>query len=136
MSAEVNAEEIEDLALIKVGGGPSRSDAVQRSLVTGKPDDETDTLLQRHREHVIRDLKSRLGGIPVDSCNVFKESVPRLPDRLHSGDDIFAGDGNRQFITVELSIGSKLGERFNRGMVRVRLEDGLFALNRRGGVVH
>ena len=40
-----------------------------------QPDDEADPLLQREREDVVRDLKARLGGVPVDGGEIFKEVV-------------------------------------------------------------
>ena len=45
MAAEVNTEEVEDLALIKVCRGPDRGDAVERGVVAVEPDDEANTLL-------------------------------------------------------------------------------------------
>ena len=40
MAAEVNAEQVEDLALIKVRGGPHGSNAVDGRFVAIEPDDE------------------------------------------------------------------------------------------------
>ena len=47
MAAEVNAEEVEDLALVEVGGGPDGGDAVERGGIAIEPDDEANALLQR-----------------------------------------------------------------------------------------
>ena len=47
MAAKVHAEEVEDLALVKIGRRPHRRDAVERGVLAIQPDDQADTLLKR-----------------------------------------------------------------------------------------
>src|ERR1700733_9765363 len=104
VTAEVNAEQIEDLALVKVRGGPDRGNALNGCLVAIKADDQTQPLFQRHRKDVVDDLEARLGGIPVDGGNVFEEVVAGLPHSFTRRDDVLAGDGDGQLGAVDLCI--------------------------------
>src|SRR3981081_3530310 len=82
MAAKVNAEQVEDLALVKVRRGPDRGDAVECRIAAVETDDETKPLFQRHREYVVGNLKARLRGIPVHGSDVFEEVVAILQDSL------------------------------------------------------
>ena len=44
--------------------------------------------------------------------------------------------GNGQFVAVELCIGGEIRKGFDGGILRMRLKDGFFALDRGGGIVH
>src|SRR5271155_5253353 len=62
---EAHAEEVEDLALIKIRRRPYRSDAVDHWIVAGHESPQPDALLHRVRHNVVADLKTRLSRIPV-----------------------------------------------------------------------
>src|SRR5271168_4165856 len=127
MTADVDAEEVEDFALVEVGGGPDGGDAVDGGVFAVEANDEANALFQRHGEDVVGDLVARLGGVPVDGGDIFEEVVPGLLDGLAGSDDVLAGYGDGQFGAVVFRIGGEIGERFDGGVVGVCLEDGLFA---------
>ena len=52
-----------------------------------------------------------------------------LLDRFCRRDDVLASHGNGEFASVEFGVGCEIGKSFNRGVVGMRLEDGLFAFN-------
>ena len=82
VAGEVDAEEVEDFALVEVGGGPDGGDGVDGEVVAVDAGDEADALFQRVREDMIGDLEARLGGVPVDGGDVFEEVVAGLLDGL------------------------------------------------------
>src|SRR6266852_4136373 len=129
VTAEMNAEQVEDLALVKIGGGPDWCDAVQGRGVAVETDDKTQTLFQRHRKDMVGDLEARLRGIPVDGGDVFEKVVAGLQDGLSGSDDVLAGDRDGQLVAVKFCIGSEAGERFDCSVFRMRLKDGLLALD-------
>src|SRR5258708_5078070 len=103
VAAEVNAEEVEDLTLIKVGGGPGRGDCVDAFDVADEEDDKTQPLLQRNREGLVDDLEARWGGVRVDGGDVFEEFVARLLYAFTGRDDAFARAGNRKRTRINSS---------------------------------
>src|SRR5216683_4636876 len=129
VTAEVNAEQVKDLALVKIGGGPDRGNAVNGCIAAVESDDETQPLLQRHGKNVVSDLEARLRGVPVHSGDIFEESVAGLQDGLSSSDDVLASDRDGQFVAVKFCVGSEAGERFDCSVFRMRLKDGLLALD-------
>src|ERR1700733_1700094 len=129
MAAEVNTEEVKNLALVKVRGWPDSSDAVKRGRIAVEANNQTHPLFAREGKYVIDDLKSRLRGVPVDSSNILKKVVAVLFHCFAGGDDAFASDSDGQFVAVELCVGSEISECFDRGIFGVRLEDGRFALD-------
>src|SRR5580698_7927578 len=70
VAAEVNAEEVEDFALVEVGRGPDRGDGVD-ALAFRDASNHPDTLLQAKAKNRIADLKARFAGVPVDGGDVF-----------------------------------------------------------------
>src|ERR1700722_3592656 len=94
MATEVNSEEVEDFALVEVSGGPYRSNAVERGGVSVKSNDEANALLQLMRQNAVRDLKARLGGVPVDCGDILKEVIVSLLNRFGPRDDVLASHGN------------------------------------------
>src|SRR5580692_3323947 len=94
MATEVNPEEVEDFALVEVGRGPYRSDAVEGGSVTIESNDQAHPLLELVRKNTVRDLKARLGGVPVDSGDILKEVVASLLNRFGRRDDVLASYSN------------------------------------------
>src|SRR5260370_5467830 len=70
VAAEVNAEQVEDLALVKVSRGPDRADAVEGRRIAVETDDKAQSLFQGHREDVVDDLQTRLGGLLDNSGDI------------------------------------------------------------------
>src|SRR5882757_3808607 len=126
VAAEVNAEEVEDLALVEVGRGPDAGDAVDDRVGAIEADDQTKTGFEAMRKNVIGDLEAGLGGIPVDGGYIFKKIVDRL-NGLTGSDNVFAGDGDSQFVAVILGVGGEVCQRNNGCVFRMGLEDGLSA---------
>src|SRR5271156_1575797 len=93
VAPDVDAEEIEDFALVEVGRGPDGRDAVDGGVFAVEANDEANALFQRHGEDVVGDLVARLGGVPVDGGDVFEEFVAGLLDGLAGSDDVLAGYG-------------------------------------------
>src|ERR1700733_7111604 len=134
VAADVDAEEVEDFALVEVGRGPNGRDAVNGGVFAVEANDEANALFQRHGEDVVGDLVARLRGIPVDGGDVFEEFVPGLLDGLAGSDDVLPGYGDGQLGAVVFCIGGEIGQRFNGGVVGGGLEDGLFSFDGgRGG---
>src|SRR5882757_4639411 len=100
VAAEVNAEQVEDLALVKVSRGPDWCDAVEGRRVAVETDDKAQTFFQRHGKNVINDLEARLGGIPVDGGDILEEVVTGPLYGFAGRDDAFARDGDRQLVAV------------------------------------
>src|SRR5271169_5484855 len=96
MTSEVDAEEIEDLPLVEVGGGPDRSNAVERGGVTVETNYEAQALFQRVRKDVVRDLKPRLRGVPVNSSDIFEEVITSLLRGSSSGENVFTSHRDGQ----------------------------------------
>ena len=99
---------------------------------------EADALLQRVREDVIGDLEAGLGGVPVDGGDVFEEVVAGGLEGLAGRDDVLGGDGEGQFVAVELGVGGEVCRATDGRDVGMRGEDG-FGAERRwraSGVVH
>src|ERR1700733_12089459 len=136
MATEVNSEEVEDFALVKVGGGPDRSNAVEGGSATIESNDEANALLQLVRKNAVRDLKARLRGVPVDSGDILKEVVASLLNCFGRRDDVLASYRDGEFVTVELCVRSKVGEGLHGRVFGMSLEDGLFAFDGRGWIVH
>src|ERR1035438_5750522 len=67
VAGKVNAEQIEDLALVKVRRGPRRSDGINRQVGGVEPHRQPHPFLQAVRNNVVRELKTRLLRIPVPS---------------------------------------------------------------------
>src|ERR1700677_1864476 len=136
MATEVNSEEVEDFALVEVGRGPYRGNAVEGGSVTIESNDETNPLLQLVRKNTVRDLKAGLGGEPVDRGDILKKVIASLLNCFRCRDDVLASHGNGKFASVVLGVRSEVGEGLYGRVLRMRLEDGLFAFDGRGGIVH
>ena len=65
MIQKTNAEEIEDLALIPVGGAINGANRFNFRILAGKPGFQTHPLLRRDRLQMINHLKTRLSGISI-----------------------------------------------------------------------
>src|SRR5665213_3829356 len=117
MAGEAHAEEVEDFALVEVGGRPDGGDAVDVRDVAVDAGDDADALLQTHAEDRVRDLEARLGGVPVDGGHIFEEVVAVGLRSLRGGDDRLRRDGQGEFLAVPLGVGDEVLQRADGDVV-------------------
>src|SRR3954471_2884612 len=125
VTAEVNAEEVEYLALVEVGGRPDGGDAVEGSVITCEANDEAHATLQREGENAVADLETRFGGVPVDSGDILEEVVTSGFDCLTCSNDVLTGDGDGELFTIELCGDGQLREYFQSWLLGEFIEYGL-----------
>src|ERR1017187_993945 len=124
VAGKVDAEEVEDLALVKVRRGPDRSDGIECEIGGTELNGEAHAVLQAVRKNVVGKLEAWLLRIPVDCRHILEKVVSGGLHGLARGDDVFLCYRDRQFVSVELRVGRQIGERLDRGVIRHRLEDG------------
>src|ERR1700743_775749 len=91
MAAKMNAEQVENLALIEVRSRPRRGNAVDRRGVTVEPNDQADSSFKGKKEKVIDDLETRLGRIPIDRSDIFNKGIAVSFQSFANRNDRFAG---------------------------------------------
>ncbi len=137
MSGEVDAEEVEDFALVEVGGGPDGGNGVDAGIVAGDAGVDADALLEAHAEDGVGDLEAgrcrSVRGIPVDSGDVFEEVVAGILGGLGGGADVLRSDGEGEFFAVPLGVEDEVLECANGDVVGQCFGDGFFAEDGVGG---
>src|ERR1700722_11145358 len=72
MSAEADAEKVEDFALEVVRAGPDGGDGFEGGTAAVEANLQADALFFRNREQVVHDFETRLLRMPVDAGDVRK----------------------------------------------------------------
>src|SRR6185312_7898742 len=130
MAGEVDAEEIEDLALIEVCGGPDAGDGGDAEVGGVEAYSDAQALLERVREDCVGELDARFLRIPVHGGEVFKEVVAGGLSRLAGLDDGVFRDDDGEFLAVPLGVSGEIAKSEGRGILRERGEYGIFAEDR------
>ena len=108
-----------------------------RCIAAVQPHDQANALFQAMRKNVVRDLKARLGGVPVDRGDIFEEVIAGLPSPPRSAATMtLSRNGDGQLVAIELRIGGQIGQALTAAFSGMRLEDGCLPFTADGGVVH
>src|SRR5581483_8377997 len=105
VAVEADSEEIKDLALEIVARGEDGEDGIDLGVVAQQLHFETYSLFPRHGKHVVAELETGLGGIPVHAGDVGQEREAELGIFFQGADgrdNVLARNPDAELVAVEL----------------------------------